>query len=602
MTRIFISHSHSDEIIADLLVDFLGEAMELSKKDIRCTSDPNHGLDFSSASISEQLKNDLKNAGALIVLVTVDSLRSPWILFEVGSFWTTNKLVAPIVGPGLSFEDLPGPLKGYRSIRIGDEDANHQLNELVNQLNEKLSLSFTGITRRRANKLSAFITQFRDWESNNSEPDTALQEQVEKLKLEFQTTEQSYQQKLQEKDVISQQNQQKLEEKYEKQQQSLQDQIRELSQQLKQEKSQAQAIQQNQQKLEEKYEKQQQSLQDQIRELSQQLKQEKSQAQAIQQKLTESEAKNAELHESIVKLQEPQQSIEPSAVQNPENALKVFSFEICIVNSQGKITHKDTKQAQYFSDGLGKNVDLEVVYIPGGQCLMGAAKGEKDADADEYPQHQVIIQPFLMGRYPVTQAQWRVVAALPQIERELTTDPSCFKGDNRPVEKVSWYDAVEFCARLSQLTKQDYRLPSEAEWEYACRAGTTTPFYFGKTIIGNLANYDASYTYLDETKGKYQKGTTPVGQFPPNANGLFDMHGNVWEWCADTWHENYQGAPTDGAAWIKNGDDSSYCVRGGSWINSPWYCRSACRYFNTRDNRDGNIGFRVSCELPRTFS
>ena len=142
-----------------------------------------------------------------------------------------------------------------------------------------------------------------------------------------------------------------------------------------------------------------------------------------------------------------------------------------------------------------------------------------------------------MGKYPITQAQWRAVAALTQIERELKTAPSRFKGNNRPVEKITWYDAVEFCARLSQHTKRQYRLPSEAEWEYACREGTTTPFYFGETITSELANYNASYTYADEAKGRLRGQTNSVGQFPPNGYGLYDMHGNVWEWCADTWHK-----------------------------------------------------------------
>ena len=446
MTRIFISHSHSDETIADLLVDFLGEAIEVSKGDIRCTSDPNHGLDFSSASISDQLKNDLKNAGALIVLVTVDSLRSPWILFEVGSFWTTDKLVAPIVGPGLEFEDLPGPLKGYRSIRITNEGANHELNELVNQLNQRLALPFTGITRRRANKLSAFITQFRDWKSSIPESDTALQGQVEELQSKLQAAEQSYQEKLKEKDI---------------------------------------SFQTEKQELEQINQKRQKSLQNQIQGLSDQLKQGKSQAKVIQQQLAESEAKNAELLESIAKLQEQRQSVAPSVAQKSEKDLKVFNFEILIVNSQGKVTRKETKQAQYFTDNLEDNIDLEMIYIPGGEFWMGIEDEEverlnKKYETDRYncekPKHLVAIQPFCMGKYPVTQAQWQAVAALPQIERELKADPSKFKGNNRPVERITWYDAVEYCARLSQLTKRDYRLPSEAEWEYACRAGNDNTF------------------------------------------------------------------------------------------------------------------------------
>ena len=161
------------------------------------------------------------------------------------------------------------------------------------------------------------------------------------------------------------------------------------------------------------------------------------------------------------------------------------------------------------------------------------------------------------------------------------------------MEQVNWYDAIEFCARLSKLTGREYRLPSEAEWEYACRAGTTTPFYFGETITGELANYDASET-------------TPVGQFTPNAFGLYDMHGNVWEWCADTWHDSYDGAPSDGSVWLDNNQEENidgksrfgiYSVmRGGSWGNNPNLCRSAVRYDTYRRvNRYFLNGFRVVC-------
>jgi formylglycine-generating enzyme required for sulfatase activity len=172
------------------------------------------------------------------------------------------------------------------------------------------------------------------------------------------------------------------------------------------------------------------------------------------------------------------------------------------------------------------------------------------------------------------------------------------------VEQVSWYDAIEFCARLSKLSKltgREYRLPSEAEWEYACRAGTTTPFYFGETITGELANYDVSNIYADEPKGKYRKETTPVGQFPSNAFGLYDMHGNVWEWCADDWHDNYEGAPRDGSAWTKNGNDNYSPLRGGSWCNYPDICRSAYRYYSSRRADYNYDGFRVVCGAGRTL-
>ncbi|MFM6344859.1 MAG: formylglycine-generating enzyme family protein, partial [Dolichospermum sp.] len=152
------------------------------------------------------------------------------------------------------------------------------------------------------------------------------------------------------------------------------------------------------------------------------------------------------------------------------------------------------KQARQFIENLSDGIQLEMVAIPGGTFMMGSPENEEGSTDDERPQHQVTIKPFCFGKYPITQAQWQAVAKLPQVNKELKPDPSRFKGANRPVEKVSWHDAVEFCARLSNYTKRPYRLPSEAEWEYACRAGTTTPFHFGDTITTELANYDGNYT------------------------------------------------------------------------------------------------------------
>jgi formylglycine-generating enzyme required for sulfatase activity len=175
------------------------------------------------------------------------------------------------------------------------------------------------------------------------------------------------------------------------------------------------------------------------------------------------------------------------------------------------------------------------------------------------------------------------------------------------VEQVSWRDAIEFCARLSQRTGRRYTLPSEAQWEYACRAGTTTPFHFGETITSELANYDASSTDGNGPKGAYRKQTTPVCLFPANAWGLQDMHGNVWEWCLDHWHESYEGAPQDGRPWLEGeglkgdeSDDRFRLLRGGSWFNPPQGCRSASRLRGHPDNRDYFRGFRVCC-LPQDF-
>ncbi|MDV3351412.1 SUMF1/EgtB/PvdO family nonheme iron enzyme [Leptothoe sp. LEGE 181152] len=235
---------------------------------------------------------------------------------------------------------------------------------------------------------------------------------------------------------------------------------------------------------------------------------------------------------------------------------------------------------------LGNGVSLELVPIPGGSFLMGSPDGEgRDS---ERPQHKVTVKPFLMGKYLVTQTQWKAVVALPKVERDLKADPFQFKGDHRPVECVSWEDAVEFCQRLSKQTGREYRLPSEAEWEYACRARTTTPYYFGDTLTSDQANYRTGET-------------TDVGSFPANAWGLHDMHGNVWEWCLDHWHDNYEGAPTDGSAWTKGGGSSRRVLRGGSWDVYPDYCRSAYRLRYARDFGIYDDGFRVVCASSWTL-
>ncbi|MDF5729348.1 MAG: formylglycine-generating enzyme family protein [Rhizonema sp. PD38] len=294
------------------------------------------------------------------------------------------------------------------------------------------------------------------------------------------------------------------------------------------------------------------------------------------------------------------------ALQLEQSAiLKTFPFETVTVNHRGEITKRESKTAQYFSENLGNNVILEMVAIPGGQFLMGSPAHEAKRSASESPQHQVAVPPFFMGKYPITQAQWRIVAALPQINCTLDPDPSRFKGDDRPVEKISWYESVEFCDRLSKHTKQHYRLPSEAEWEYAGRAGTTTPFHFGQTITSELANYNGNYAYGAAPKGEYRLQTTPVGSFNlANAFGLYDMHGNVWEWCADHWHRNYGGAPTDGSAWIdfiENDNQNKLMLRGGSWSSYPWACCSACRYGNDHPEYGSfDIGFRVVLSAART--
>ncbi|MBE9243201.1 SUMF1/EgtB/PvdO family nonheme iron enzyme [Microcystis aeruginosa LEGE 00239] len=313
---------------------------------------------------------------------------------------------------------------------------------------------------------------------------------------------------------------------------------------------------------------------------------------------------------------EPEEPKKPVIVTPP---LSVFNFEIVRVNAKGEQIRKESKQSQYFSEDLGNGITLEMVAIPGGTFLMGTEDEEIEKLVKKFnwegfrkerPQHEVTVPPFFMGKYPITQAQWKAIASLTdlKVEKDLDLNPAHFKdrpdSDRRPVEQVNWDHAIEFCARLSKLTGREYRLPSEAEWEYACRAGTTTPFYFGETITGKFANYRASGTYADEPKGEYRQQTTPVGQFSPNAFGLYDMHGNVWEWCADTWHDNYDGAPTDGSAWIENGDDNRSPPRGGSWCDGPNVCRSAYRVNGARRGNNGylfDVGFRVVCGAGRTL-
>ena len=276
------------------------------------------------------------------------------------------------------------------------------------------------------------------------------------------------------------------------------------------------------------------------------------------------------------------------------------------------LTHR--RRSQGFCEPLGAEADaapsLTMLWMTPGRFWMGSPEEEPERSDVEGPQHLVQLQGFFLAQTPITQAQWHEVASWKPAKGErawtqkLDPNPSHFKGDLRPVEQVSWEDAMEFCRRLSQRTGHLYTLPSEAQWEYACRAGTTTPFYCGATISTKLANYDGSEVYGDGEKGEYRQQTMDVASFPANPWGLHDMHGNVWEWCADHWHDNYEGAPEDGRAWIdeeskENDDKMNFgLLRGGSWFNHPAYCRSAYRGLNHPVNRYSLIGFRVCC-LPQ---
>jgi formylglycine-generating enzyme required for sulfatase activity len=268
----------------------------------------------------------------------------------------------------------------------------------------------------------------------------------------------------------------------------------------------------------------------------------------------------------------------------------LFDFVMVKVDKQGKVIDRQTGQARRSIEDLGGGVKLEMVEIPGGEFTMGS----NDHDWEK-PPHRVKVQPFAIGKYQVTQAQWRAVAAFAKVKIDLNPNPSRFKGDNLPVEQVSWEEAVEFCVRLSRSTGRTYRLPSEAEWEYAARAGTTTPFAFGETITPEIVNYDGNYPYGSAPKGEYRKKTVEVGSLGvANAFGLYDMHGNVWEWCEDQWHDSYNGAPSDGSAWTDISATGSYRVfRGGGWVNSAVNCRSAYRNIHAPGYRYDNVGLRL---------
>lgn len=292
----------------------------------------------------------------------------------------------------------------------------------------------------------------------------------------------------------------------------------------------------------------------------------------------------------------PQTEFHPSmaAPVAPGLALRTFEFPVVTLNEVGREANRSTGTAQVFDEDLGSGVSLELVAISGGSFRMGSPDSSDGKESKESPPHDVLVRPFFIGRIPVTQMQWRRVALLPQVRTTLDPEPSHFKGPDRPVEKVSWGDCQEFCLRLSRRTGRSYRLPTEAEWEYACRSGTATPFHFGPTITTDVANYDGSFPFEKGPRGVYRKETTSsVEVDAANAFGLSDMHGNVWEWCEDVWHSTYAGAPTDGSAWISGGEAAQRVLRGGSWYGRADYCRSASRVGLAADGRNGRGGFRV---------
>ncbi|MBK6796333.1 MAG: formylglycine-generating enzyme family protein [Acidobacteria bacterium] len=233
------------------------------------------------------------------------------------------------------------------------------------------------------------------------------------------------------------------------------------------------------------------------------------------------------------------------------------------------IKNPSQKPPENYIETLPGGVKLEMVAIPGGEFMMGSNTFE-----DLQPIHKVTLKPFYMGKYQVTQKQWEAV---------MGNNPSSSKGDDLPVETVSWDDAKEFCKKLSEKTGREYRLPSESEWEYAARAGSKGEYCFGddKSLLPEYAWFDAN------SGGQ----THPVGQKKPNAWGLYDVHGNVWEWCEDLWHDNYKGAPDDGSAWVMDGNYR--ILRGGSWSGDHDVARAVFRDGIGPDGRGGYLGFRV---------
>ena len=260
-----------------------------------------------------------------------------------------------------------------------------------------------------------------------------------------------------------------------------------------------------------------------------------------------------------------------SPIQEPITTPLSEVSQTLIPSPQSTQSQQTNSAQNNLTINLGNNISLEMVFIRGGGFIMGTNDGE----IDELPAHKVTVSDFWIGKYEVTQAQWQLTMGF---------NPSNWKGDNLPVEKVTWYEAMNFCRKLTQKTGYQFSLPTEAQWEYACRAGSTGKYFFGEREP-ELTEY-AWFTL--NSGGK----THPVGQKKPNPWGLYDMYGNVWEWCADWYHGNYYTAPTNGESWeVPKGGDKVY--RGGWFNDQPWYCRSVDRFYISPDFKDFCSGFRV---------
>lgn len=252
---------------------------------------------------------------------------------------------------------------------------------------------------------------------------------------------------------------------------------------------------------------------------------------------------------------------------------------------------------KFYKENLGDGIDLVMVYIQGGSFYMGTPDWETISAPEERPQHLVTLTPFFMSCFLITQDQWKAISENTnlKVNIDLPSSPAFFEGNINPVEQISWYEANEFCDRLSKLTGKKYDLPSESQWEYACRAvifdGTTLEdwnekyyqsFSFGNNITTEFANFARS-------KNK----TSLVGTYKPNAFGLYDMHGNLWEWCKDDNSFNYKYAPTNGNAHHNETTRFTKVTRGGSWYSDAESCRSASRLSYSNDFKCDTIGFRV---------
>jgi formylglycine-generating enzyme required for sulfatase activity len=273
-----------------------------------------------------------------------------------------------------------------------------------------------------------------------------------------------------------------------------------------------------------------------------------------------------------------------------------FKFETIKLSASGAVSERQAMQGRFYEEDLGDAQAIELVSIPAGTFSMGVPDTLAGDYPDETPQHEVSIKQFYLSKYEVTQREWRAVAtSLPKVSRDLNPSPSEVQGDSLPVTDVSWEDVMEFCARLSVKTGRLYRLPSEAEWEYAARGGTTSAFFLGATITPEYVNYDGTGPYGDGPQGVYRQKPVPVGSLKvANPFGLYDVHGNVWEWCAGEYHDSYRSAPSDGSAWVTGGDVTRRVVRGGSWNNLAVDCRSANRYSFAQRGKHKDIGFRLA--------